>query len=432
MRKARITLALLALGAMLILPLSEAQAGGFAIYEQGARAMGRASAFVASPDDPSAIFYNPAGLALLDGTQIYFGGTIILPSADFAGAAPFPGAGVSETMEGQTFLPPNLYVSHRLNEKVVLGVGVHVPFGLGTKWEDPAAFSGRHLSINAEIQQIAVNPTVAFSVNDRLSLGVGVDVRFSKVMLDRYILAPFLHPVSGQPFDLAVASVESDNATGVGFDFGLLYDINDQWTFGLSYRHGMNIEYEGTAQFEQILTGIPAIDNDPVVLAGLADQDVTTSIEYPYIVTGGLAFHVNDDLVVEGDLQYFGWYTFEQLVIEGLLTGTEVVDEDYDGVFILRFGAEWQKTDELALRCGLLLDQSPTPPKSISPLLPDANRTGITAGVGYDLGNFTVDAAILYMMFADADTDGQHPIYNGVYDNSAFLFGLNIGVPIGR
>ena len=432
MRKARATLALLALGAMLILPLSEAQAGGFAIYEQGARAMGRASAFVASPDDPSAIFYNPAGLALLDGTQIYFGGTIILPSADFSGAAPFPGAGVSETMESQTFLPPNVYVSHRLNEKVVLGVGLHVPFGLGTKWEGPATFTGRNLSINAEIQQIAVNPTVAFSVNDRLSLGVGVDVRFSKVMLDRYVLAPFLHPVSGQPFDLAVASVESDNATGVGFDVGLLYDINDQWTFGFSYRHGMNIDYEGTAKFEQILTGIDQIDNNPVVLLSLVDQDVTTSIEYPYIVTGGLAFRVNDNLLVEGDLQYFGWYTFEQLVIEGLLTGPEVVDEDYEGAFILRFGAEWQKTDKLALRGGLLIDQSPTPPKSVSPLLPDADRTGITAGVGYDMGNFTIDAAILYLLFADADTKGQHPFYNGVYDNSAFLFALNIGIPIGR
>ena len=103
MSRARAFLGLCAVGLMLALPLSSAQAGAFSIFEHGARAMGRASAFVAAPDDPSAIFFNPAGLAYLEGTQAYLGATLIVPVGKFYGTDPYPGYGVEAEQDFQLF-----------------------------------------------------------------------------------------------------------------------------------------------------------------------------------------------------------------------------------------------------------------------------------------------------------------------------------------
>ena len=73
---------------------SPGQAAGFAIFEQGARGMGFAGAFTAQANDPSAIFHNAAGIGFLKGKQLYLGGTLIHPSTNFTGSAPFPGEGV--------------------------------------------------------------------------------------------------------------------------------------------------------------------------------------------------------------------------------------------------------------------------------------------------------------------------------------------------
>ncbi len=431
MSRARAFLGLCAVGLMLAVPLSSAQAGAFSIYEQGARAMGRASAFAASPSDPSAMFYNPAGLAMLDGTQIYVGATIIAPSGEFEGAGPYPPAGTTETQASQIFTPPNIYISHRLNDKVVLGLGVHAPFGLGTEWENPASFTGRYLSTKTDIAGVSINPTVAFSVSDQLSIGVGVDIRVSKLTLDRYSLYDATALGLGIFHNVATAELETDMASAIGFNGGLLFKASDQITLGAAYRAAVDVEYEGTATIALgTPTNVPPIDGALAAMVG--DHDVTTSIAYPSVMTFAVAFKATDQLLLEVDVNLTGWSSFEQLVVKGLPTGTETIEEDYEDSMTIRVGAEYWKDDTLALRAGFLYDETPVPNKSISPLLPDAKRTGFTVGVGKTFGSMTVDAAVMYLMFGDADTNGEHAVYNGIYKNSALLFGFNVGYAIGK
>ena len=52
----------LGLGIALLGATGSAQAAGFKVNEQGAKAMAMANAFTAQADDPSALYYNPAGL----------------------------------------------------------------------------------------------------------------------------------------------------------------------------------------------------------------------------------------------------------------------------------------------------------------------------------------------------------------------------------
>ena len=424
----------LAVALLLALSASTAWAGGFSIYEQGARAMGRAGAFAASPSDPSAMFYNPAGLALLDGTQLYLGTTLIAPTSSFKGSGAL--TGVSEQQVNNIFYPPNLYLSHRLNDRVVLGVGVHTPFGLATEWENPTTFTGRQISTYTALEGVAINPTVAMSLNEQLSLGVGLDYRLSKIHMERYVVQGAPLP---QPTNIGLAVLESDMNSGIGANFGLLYTLNDQMRLGASYRHSVQVDYTGTASIEQILTGNETVD--AMIAAGLdpGTADVTTSITYPSILTLGLAYQLTPQMLVEANVNYWGWSSFDRLTTVGMTDIGAAVTEELDAAqnyadsFTLRLGMEWARSETMSLRGGYVYDQTPQPHESISPMLPDAARHGVVGGLGYKMGAYTLDLAFMYLMFDDADTKGEsHFMYDGVYTNSGLLFGLGLGYSFGR
>ena len=129
-------------GLALALASTPVQAAGFALFEQGARGMGFAGAYTAQASDASAIFHNAAGIAFLKGNQLYIGGTLIGPSTDFTGDAPFPGAGQIETMNVGVTPTPAVYFTHQVSERFVAGVGIDTPFGLKTEWAN-----GLHLMV---------------------------------------------------------------------------------------------------------------------------------------------------------------------------------------------------------------------------------------------------------------------------------------------
>src|SRR5262245_41268731 len=198
----------LAVWSCILLPRS-GHAAGFAIFEQGARGMGFAGAFTAQANDPSAIFHNAAGIAFLKGNQVYFGGTLIAPRADFTGTDPFPGATVTERGDPGFLVPPAADITHQFSERLVMGVGLHVPFGLKTEWENPASYSGRFISKRAELKGFSINPTIAYKLEDRFAIGGGLDIRFSSVNLQRNV--PSGNPFTLRPVD--VASVELSSNT---------------------------------------------------------------------------------------------------------------------------------------------------------------------------------------------------------------------------
>src|SRR4029079_946145 len=128
----------------LALSATAAGAAGFAIFEQGARGMGFAGAFTAQTTDPSAIFHNAAGIAFLKGKNLYLGATLIHPSSDFVGDAPFPGQGLIEQGDAGYIFPPALDYTQQLSERLTVGIGFHVPYGLRTSWENrDTTYTGR-------------------------------------------------------------------------------------------------------------------------------------------------------------------------------------------------------------------------------------------------------------------------------------------------
>ncbi|HET7293146.1 MAG TPA: outer membrane protein transport protein [Vicinamibacteria bacterium] len=417
--------AVAALG-LLLAPVA-ADAAGFALFEQGARGMGFAGAFTAQADDPSAIFHNAAGIAFLKGRQLYVGGVFVNPSTDFTGANPYPGEGRLESMDVGIVPFPSAYYTQALSDSLAVGIGVHVPYGLRTEWESPASFTGRFISTKAQLEGFALNPTVAWKVRDRLAIGGGIDIRFSSVELHRNV--PAIDPFTQQVTDVAGVVLKSDTATDFGFNLGVLAKPNDRLSIGASYRHKVKQSYSGDASFTLIPTGSAQLDAAVARTLPAGAIAATTELETPAIASLGVAYRWND-WTFEGDVNWYGWSSFDELPIEleGRSDLSTVVVESYDDSWQFRFGVDRRLNDEWSVRGGYFFDQSPSPPESVSALLPDSDRHGICAGGSWRRGAFRVDAGAWWVLSKDRTTEGvNRDHFDGLYESSARTLGISFG-----
>jgi long-chain fatty acid transport protein len=404
-----------------------AHAGGFALFEQGARSMGFAGAFTAQASDPSAIFYNAAGIAFLKGRQLSVGGAFEKPRTTFTGSDPFPGAGVTERTEALSLLPPAVYYTHQFSERLVLGAGLTRPFGVRTRWERPETFSGRFLAQRTEIDAYSINPTAAYRVADRLAVGIGVDVRLSTVALRRRY--PGLHPVTGAVVDAASARVDVRRDTAVGFNVGVLARPIENLSVGAQYRHGVTHNYQGEAEFSLLPTGSPALDAAVAAVIPAGAVPVRTSIRFPAVIDTGAAYQWGD-WTFAGDVGFSMWSRFRQIALdfEGREDLREVVVQDYADSLQIRVGAERRLGTTWAVRGGYLFDDSPAPAASLSPLLFDADRHAFTLGGSWQQGSWRIDAAGGLVRSKARSTGGaSRDGYDGTYKTRAVTAGLSLG-----
>jgi long-chain fatty acid transport protein len=403
--------------------LQDAKASGFLIYEHGARATGLAGTLTARGGDPSAIFYNPAGIAGLMGTQIYLGTTLIFPDGKFAGADPFPGFGVVEQYKSAVFFPSNLYITHQLGEQWTLGLGVFSPYGLTTEWDNPDTYSGRFLSSKAQLVSFYINPTVAYTLSPQVSVAVGLDLVTAMVELRRNNATM----LQGTALDIARVKIKGSSGLSTGFNAGIIVRPVERLALGFQYRSKVSNSFDdGDATFEQISTGDPTLD--AVIAAKLPKaQGAKTQIDFPASWSAGINYALSDRLDIEFNLNWTGWSSFDKidLTFDDQELNT-TIPEEWEDVFSYRVGIEYKASDRLRLFGGYLFDETPQPVQSISPLLPDANRNDFTFGFGYSFGKASVDVSNMFVFFKDRSTEGKNRDgYNGEYRVFAYLLGLN-------
>lgn len=418
-----------AAAALLLLP-SLAWGAGFALFEHGSRGMAMGGAMTAVADDPSAFFWNPAGLTQLseDGLQVQFGASFITPTQDFeGGGGPYPGPGYTASQKSQTFFPPHMYVVYPINDRLVTGVGVMAPFGLGTWWEDDHA--GRFISKRVALTRVDVNPTVAYRFNDHVSAGVGITYASSSIDLTPAL--GFVNPYTQQLTDIGQVHLygEQSENTGFGWNAGLHFDIGEGWSAGFSYRSKIKIEYEGVGSFTQYPTGYPEFDAAVAAAIPFGENvPVETEIKFPDYFSAGIAWS-NEQWTFSGQWGYMGWSTFAELPLNFVgypeLSGT--VPENYYDAHQWRFGAEYRASETWTFRAGYLRDKTPQPRESMSPLLGDSDRTGPSIGIGWTKGPITIDIADLYLFMEDRSTLGNSiDGYDGEYSGNANLISFTL------
>lgn len=424
-------LRILGLAILLLTTSVSAHAAGFLIFEQGTKAMGMAGAFTAQADDPSAMFHNAAGIAFQNERDFYLGATLVTGEADFVGAPPYPGIGVTEETEKLSEVVPHFYWVEPISNRVSFGLGINAPFGLSVEWANKEEFTGRFISTHSALTAVDLNPTIGWKANDNFGIGIGVIARFSEVELLRHTQAG--PPMIPMTLEIAKSKIEGGRDEGFGFNLGLLHKFNNSFHWGFQYRSKMTIDYGGELTLTQIPTGIPPID------AGLAavipfGQPIggSTSIEFPDIASLGFGFATSATSWLELDINWTGWSTFDQLIIA---VDSPVLDDlelhqEWSDAMQYRIGFRFNTSPKMQWRLGYIYDETPQPARTVSPVLPDSNRNDFTAGWGYMGEKFNFDLALMYVKFDERTIspapDSEIP-YFGTYNQDAWLLAASFG-----
>jgi long-chain fatty acid transport protein len=458
--------ALLALACLLAAP-GVAHGQGFGIYEHGTCTMGRAGAAVAEPcDDGSAMFFNPAGLAGMEGVTVSAGGTLISAFGDFttdAGAQTFD-------LQNDPIPVPHGYAAVGIDDRLAAGLGVFVPYGLETKWPSSRAqgFEGRFAGYDNSLRSFYVQPTVAYRLTDRLAVGAGLDVVVGTVELNQRLdlSRQLAVPSRGITFgelgipartDFADASLDADPSSGVGGHFGVRVRATDAVSFGARYMTQVTVDYEGDAGFTQVPTDLVvptdlALPGGTVVPAGtpvdalvapqfreggsLSDQTVRTEITMPDQLVAGVAVRPHDRLLLEADWQWVDWSDFDRIVIDLERAPDSRRIQNYADTHGVRVGGEYELSPRIDVRGGYLYHGAAAPEETVTPLLPEGARNELTAGVGVELSpTVSVDASYQYIAQNDRrgrvedPLSGQQPttaLNSGLYNFGAHLFGTTL------
>lgn len=395
---------------LFILVSSITFASGFQINENGARAMGMAGAFAGLADDPSALYFNPAGITQLKGTHILAGVSFIAPIVSFRGPSPLID---QYDMEKQLFTPINFYITHQLNDDFYFGFGVNNQYGLGTKWSDD--WVARTVAYDTEIRTFYFTPVIAYKVTDNLSVSAGPVFAWGDVRIVKYTS---LTPFAGE----AKVTLKGDG-TAWGFTAGVLYKPLDELQFGLSFRSATKFKFEGDA-----------VSEGPSAFASkLPSGNITAEVTMPMNITFGTAYFPTKDLTITADFQYVGWSSYDKLAVDFESFTDLSTPRDYENCWIARLGAEYKLSDDFTLRSGIYYDKNPIKDELVDPTLPDADRIGFNIGVGYKITqNLSVDLAYLFLRFYERTITNSQIYYtsgdaalNGVYNSVAHLFGVN-------
>jgi len=422
----RLCLTLVAFG-LVLMPASRLHASGFALENQGARAMGFAGAYVAQSYDPSAIYWNAAGVGFLRGKQLYVSAGLGSIGTDFTGIGPFPAPGTLEQTESRLRILPSFYYTQQVGESWVVGLGFYTPFGFRSRWQNPDDFTGRYICTECDIRVRNLNPTVAYKLADRLAIGVGANLMFSSLNHHQRLVAdpnPFPDPT-----DVAELSIDSASDTAFGWNVGLLASPSESFSIGLHYRSQVSLEYSGMANFNQILTGNDIVDT--IIAASLPPrQPVAIAHNLPSSLTGGIAIR-KTNWTIEGDIAYFFWSSFDAVTFtypeDGGPVTTEFV-QNYENVWQGRLGLEYLLSETWAVRGGYSYDHGPQRNETVSPFLHDSNRHGFGLGGTYRYENFQIDLFSRYLLFRNRNTDGLNVYgYEGFYQTNTFQLGAAIG-----
>jgi long-chain fatty acid transport protein len=437
---------------VLLFTASASFAAGFRLPEAGAKAMGMGFAFTAQADDPSAIYFNPAGLTQLKGQNVMVGVTYVRENgAEFTGTTPLTlntGTGLfdskSETQKTLNFYIPNAYYTRTTNSgNVSYGVGIFSPFGLGQEYNDKTTSIFRDQVTKVDIMTIVVNPTIAFKFNEVLSVGAGIDFMYGKAKLDqtgvvRVGLTPPLDQLNIFQLDL------DGDGTAWGYNFGLLLKPTENLKIGANYRSPFKLKIkDADVNVGNINSTVgwvqPGGFTAAQVFGGTSfDTKAGTTINMPATFALGASCTMGK-LTVNADADWTFWSTFQSLDIDfqnntGLLPDVSR-PERWKDVVAFRIGGEYRVTDPLALRLGFVYDPSPVPAETLSPLLPDSNRLLYTAGAGYKVGAWTIDLAYMYVDKKDRTVNNQVNLsfprtgsgFNGTWTGDAHLVSLDVG-----
>lgn len=445
---------------------STAFASGFIINEQSASGVGTAYAGRAAVvEDASVVFYNPAGMSKLERAELSVGGTYINIDGKFSNGQRTNPAGIPVDVEGRehfnnggNFIPdatiPFAYYAKPINDKLAVGFGLFVPYGTGSDYSKKALVGG--FAGETSLQVINFQPSFSYKVLDNLAIGGGVNVGYAKGKLTKQLdLIPYAptNQTTGALLDNEdykgyenTFEVEGDDIS-YGFNLGLMWDITDATTLGLTYRSAMKIKLKGDAKFaksEGVKTFSPDLlaaglaGDDGLVHADLAaailnntfsgnpadynghvaKQKAEVPLDGPQTATLSLAHRFTDSFQLQGGVTWTDWSSFKYFDIKGREAGTISalgqlgnnyighIVEKWEDTYAFAIGGTYTVNEQWLLRAGFAYDQSPVKDAHRTARVPDNDRKWLTAGARYNVNqDLSFDLGLAYLFMSKASID---------------------------
>lgn len=373
---------------------TSAHGSGFGIFTQGASALGQADAVVAHTDEPSAIFFNPALLNKLPGTQIEVGTTLLFPSRDFRSSA----NGATASTEDSLYYPSTFYVSHAFNDKISAGLGIFNPFGLGTEWN--GNWEGKYLATKSKIETYNFNPVISYRITPALSFAAGLDV----IYLDASLEQIHFPSNANQKF--------KGDGTGFGYNLGLAYDAGHGISAGVSYRSEVEIDIDG--DFSLAVPGVPLMS-------------AKTSITLPRQLLAGLAYQATERLTLESGFRWEDWRSYKELKLEVEGQPTTNIPKNWHDTFAVNVGGKYRLNDTFTLLGGYLYGWNAVPDDTFEPAVPDSNTHLFCVGTDMKFNQFKLAVSYAYQLQEERSKNNlvAGGLANGAYNSDIHLLGLS-------
>src|SRR5262245_12277643 len=373
---------------LLVIASAQANAGGIALREQSVYGQGTSFAGVAAGGALSSMFWNPATMTQFRGKGIEVGASALFP---FSKNSPASGTSGFLLLLGGTndvasdALVPNSYFTYQFLPNLWLGMAVNSPFGLSTNF--PELWAGRNYGANSALKPSNASPSVAWRINDWLSVGAGAQIQFARTHL-KFGFAPAF----GSDIFL------DGDGWGFGATAGVTITPGPYTTIGLGWRSGVNQDIDGT------ILVLPTPGNSPAfsTTANLADT-----------VSLGIRHRLNERWTIMGTAEWSNWSRIGTINLSSPSGGPATIGgvpvalpiQWKDGWFFSG-GAEYQWTERLAVRAGAGYEISPVTDQVRIPLLADNDRIWASVGATWQVWKgFSFDLAYTHIWVKEAPID---------------------------
>ncbi len=390
-------------------------ADGFRNPPESASALGRIGGKHADVDDPSAATINPANLAYMEDSAASLSVTIADSSGEFRSAG---GGPREETDNSIGFLPSAFGVMPLGGGDYVLGIGLTVPFGRASKWDDTASFAATSPYF-AELAVINLNPSIATRVGENMAVAGGVSLYYSEIEFKQRYPWAALTGVGTDP--LGDARFEGDGQA-VGFNFAWTWHVADGQVLALIYKSSFDVEYDGNFT----VTDLPAA----AAAAGASSRSSFSSeIKFPTIISLGYSIQVCDSVRLAFDVDWLEHSRNSEIPVDigsnSLLLPSPVIPQDWNDNWAYGFGLEWDYTEDWDLRAGCIYLETPNPTSTFIPVALEQDVPVISIGAGYERDGHSFDISYAIGLYeARTVSDNVNPAVNGEYEIESQLLAV--------
>ncbi|MDT8318648.1 MAG: outer membrane protein transport protein [bacterium] len=374
-----------------------AHGAGFAIFTQGAAELAQGNSVIAHTEGPASLFFNPALIGKLDGTQAQIGTSMLSPIIKYDSDTPGED---SKTKNMDCFLS-TIYLTHKYSEKFSAGLGLFTPFGLGTKWHSD--WEGRYIVTESEMTTLDINPALSYKAGPKLSLAAGLNVMLLNTRKE--------NKINQSPNTDGEQKFEGDG-DGLGYNIGLLYEINDELTMGASYRSSIDVDIAGKVSFD-VATSLAAF---------FPNTDAEAEITLPAQAHFGLSYRGSQDFQLEAALRWVGWSVYDKVttkfdkVVPALGDNKITEVNKWKDTLAFKLGGRYRLSEDTALFAGYQYEKGASPDETFYPGTPDSDSYAISIGSATRHRNFNIKLAYAYKKFEDRQINNNVGAPSGTAD----------------